>query len=127
MKRTLLGMLAAAGIITVGISVLTNNATEPINKTDTKSMMLVCKDTGGIKVKWNIDTKAVVPDNCKIVSSKITKEDRKSSNTKTALETELETVCYPCKISPGQWGQCPGCLLLEGGCAKACPVPVKLP
>ena len=83
---------------------------------------MVCQVKGGMQVKWNVSTMAAIPANCRVLSRSITLSDTKSAGIKTSLETQLETLCSPCKPTPGQWGICPYCLLLEGGCAKACPI-----
>ena len=45
-----------------------------------------------------------------------------TTGTMTDLVVQLKKACAPCAVSPNDWGQCPDCVLLEGGCASVCEV-----
>jgi len=70
---------------------------------------------------WDIDPAAAVPSNCLLIYTAAVAADQKSAAAKTSFENSLVTQCSPCLVSAGQWGVCPYCLLLYGGCSGQCP------
>ena len=90
---------------------------------------VVCTVAGGMTVKWGVPPTALPPAGCKFITKKAGTADNQGQTTGvfSATENDLVTACAPCPVSPGNWGICPYCLLMTGGCAKACPVQVKMP